>query len=134
MSVFSYLLIPMVVDRFGDINTIVASRIISAALAVAFSLSTWFPLAVVLMVAMRIAIMFTMPIRQSLATEIVDSDETATVIGVSSFARMSLRTVAPTVAAYMFEAISLSAPFIVGSALLTLNGILFKLFFEPKEP
>jgi MFS family permease len=134
MSVFSYLLVPIVVDRFGDINTIVASRLISAALAVAFSLSTWFPLAVVFMVAMRIAIMFTMPIRQSLATDLVDPDETATVIGVSSFARMSLRTLAPTVAAYMFEAISLSAPFITGSALLTLNGVLFKLFFEPKEP
>jgi len=134
MSVFSYLLVPIVVDRFGDIDTIVASRIISAALAVAFSLSSWFPLAVVFMVAMRIAIMFTMPIRQSLATEIVDPDETATVIGVSNFARMSLRTVAPTVAAYMFEAISLSAPFIAGSALLALNGILFKIFFGPKEP
>jgi DHA1 family multidrug resistance protein-like MFS transporter len=133
MSVFSYVLIPSIVDRFGDVTTIIASRFITAALTIAFSLATYFPLAIILLVALRIVIMFTMPIRQSFATGIVDPNETATAIGISNFARMSLRTVAPTAAAYMFEAISLSMPFQVGAFFLLANGLLFKFFFQPKK-
>ena len=82
------------------------------------------------MISLRIAIMFTMPIRQTLATTIVDPDETATAIGISSFARMSLRSVAPTIAGYMFETISLSLPFLIGAGFLALNGVLYKVFFQ----
>ncbi len=131
MSVFSYVLVPAAVDRFGDIPTIVASRFASAALTVAFSMSSSFPLAVVLMVAFRIVMMFSMPIRQTFATGIVDPEETATAIGVSNFARMGARTLAPTAAGYMFEAISLTMPFLVGSALIVANGALFWAFFRP---
>jgi MFS family permease len=133
ISVFSYMFIPLVVDRLGDIPSLVASRIIAGVITIAFSQATRFPLAVFLLVAQRTVLMFTMPIRQSFATGIVDPDETATAIGVSSFARMSLRSVAPTIAGYMFEAISLSMPFMVGAALFIANGLLYKAFFSPKN-
>ena len=133
ISVFSYMFIPVVVDRFGDIPSLVASRVAAGLLTVAFSFSTWFPLSVFLMVAMRTTLTFTMPIRQSFATGIVDPEETATAIGISSFARMSLRSIAPTIAGYMFEAISLSMPFMVGAVLMIANGLLYRAFFQPKN-
>jgi MFS family permease len=133
LSVFSYGFIPVVVERFGEIKALVGSRIITGILTVAFSVTPWYPVAVVLMISLRIAIMFTMPIRQTFATTIVDPDETATAIGISSFARMSLRSVAPTIAGYMFEAISLSLPFMIGAGFLTANGILYKVFFQKEE-
>jgi MFS family permease len=133
LSVFSYGFIPPVVERFGEINALVGSRIITGILTVAFSVTPWYPVAVVLMISLRIAIMFTMPIRQTFATTIVDPDETATAIGISSFARMSLRSVAPTIAGYMFEAISLSLPFMIGAGFLAANGILYKVFFQKAE-
>ena len=132
LSVFSYFLVPAVVNRFGDIPTIVISRFAAAVLTVAFSLSSSFPLAVVLMVAFRVLMMFSMPIRQTFAAGIVDPSETATAIGVSNFARMGFRTIAPTVAGYMFETISLTIPFLTGASLLALNGLLFRAFFKPK--
>jgi MFS family permease len=133
LSVFSYGFIPAVVDRFGEIQALVGSRIITGILTIAFSMTPWYPVAVVLMISLRIAIMFTMPIRQTFATTIVDPDETATAIGISSFARMSLRSVAPTVAGYMFEAISLSLPFMIGAGFLAANGLLYKIFFQPAD-
>jgi MFS family permease len=133
LSVFSYGFIPVVVDRFGEIQALVGSRIITGILTVAFSVTPWYPVAVVLMISLRIAIMFTMPIRQTFATTIVDPDETATAIGISSFARMSLRSVAPTIAGYMFEAISLSLPFMIGAGFLAANGLLYKVFFQKAE-
>jgi MFS family permease len=133
LSVFSYMFIPRVVNLFGEISSLVASRLITAGLTVMFSLAKWYPLAVFLMVTLRVVIMFTMPIRQSFATGIVEKDETATAIGVSNFARMSLRTVAPTMAGYMFEAVNLSMPFLTGALLLAINGLLYRAFFQPKK-
>ena len=132
ISIFSYLLIPRVVDRLGDVQTLVVSRLVTAVLTVAFALSNWLPMSVALLIALRVVMLFSMPIRQVFATGIVSPEETATAIGVSNFARMGLRTVAPTAAGYMFEAISLASPFLAGSALILANAFLYRSFFLTK--
>jgi MFS family permease len=132
LSVFSYIFVPMVVNRFGNIHTLTASRLIAAILTVLFSIATSFPLAIVLVVSFRVVLMFSMPIRQSFAASIVDPSEIATAIGVSNSVRMGLRTVAPTLAGFMFENISLTMPFLTGASLLVVNGMLFKIFFNSK--
>jgi len=130
--VFSYILVPMAVNRFGEVQILVASRIVSAILTVLFSTANSFPLAIGLVVVFRVVLMFSMPIRQSFATGIVDPSEIATAIGVSNSVRMGLRTVAPTLAGYMFENMSLTMPFLTGAVLLIANGLLFRVFFKSK--
>jgi MFS family permease len=130
LSLFSYVFVSRVVRWLGEIPTLVLSRFLTASLAVFFPLATTYPVAIILMMAFRVVMMFTMPIRQSFATRIVPSHETATAIGVSNFARMSLRTIAPVIAGYMFEAISLTLPFLTGASLLVVNGLLFRAFFQ----
>ncbi|MBN2336870.1 MFS transporter [Candidatus Bathyarchaeota archaeon] len=132
LSIFSYLLIPRMVGRFGDINTIVGSRILASVTTTAFALADTYPLAIALLIVNRIVVLFTMPIRQTFASGMVDPDETATAIGVSNFARMGVRSVAPTLAGYMFEAISLSMPFFTGAVLMAANGVLYWKFFREK--
>jgi MFS family permease len=133
LSVFSYVFVPSVVNRFGEVHALVVSRLVTASLAVLFSLATSPLVAITILVAFRIVMMFTMPIRQTFAAAIVDPSETATAIGVSNFARMGFRTIAPTLAGYMFETISLTMPFLTGASLLAVNGLLFRTFFKPKE-
>jgi len=133
ISMFSYMLIPWFVHRYGDVPTIVASRLTSAFLAVALSLASSLPMAVVVLVVFRVNMAFTMPIRQTIATGIVSPEEIATAIGVSNFARMSLRTIAPIAAGYMFEAMSLSMPFLTGAVLLIANGLLYKTFLQDRK-
>ncbi|MCK4582618.1 MFS transporter [Candidatus Bathyarchaeota archaeon] len=133
ISIFSYLLIPRMVGRFGDINTIIGSRIAAAVLTTAFALSNTYPVAMAVLVINRIIVMFTMPIRQTFASGMVDPEETATAIGVSNFARMGVRSVAPTLAGYMFDAVSLSMPFFTGAALMAINGVLYWMFFRKKD-
>ena len=132
ISIFSYLLIPRMVGRFGDINTIIGSRIAAAVLTTAFALSNTYPVAMAVFVINRIIVMFTMPIRQTFASGMVDPEETATAIGVSNFARMGVRSAAPTLAGYMFDAVSLSMPFFTGAALMAVNGVLYWMFFREK--
>lgn len=133
LSVFSYVFVPPVVNRVGEVQALVVSRLVTASLAVAFALTTSPLLAIILLIAFRLVMMFTMPIRQTFAAAIVDPRETATAIGVSNFARMSFRTIAPTMAGYMFETISFTMPFLTGAALLAVNGFLFRVFFQPQE-
>lgn len=133
ISIFSYLLIPRMVGRFGDINTIIGSRIAAAVLTTAFALSNTYPVAMAVLVINRIIVMFTMPIRQTFASGMVDPEDTATAIGVSNFARMGVRSVAPTLAGYMFDAVSLSMPFFTGAALMAINGVLYWMFFRKKD-
>jgi len=132
LSIFSYILLPRLVGRFGGINTLIGSRIAAAGLTTAFALADAYPLAITLFVVNRIVVMFSMPIRQTFASGMVDPDETATAIGVSNFARMGVRSMAPTLAGYMFETISLSMPFFAGAALMAANGVLYWMFFMDK--
>ena len=134
LSIFTYLVTPRVVERYGPIQTIVATRLISADVIVLFALSRWYPMAVALMVLNRIVVLFTMPIRQTFASGMVSPEETATAIGISNSARMGVQTIAPTLAGYMFESISLTLPFFTGAVLMAINGGLFWAFFRPREP
>ncbi|MGD8505099.1 MAG: hypothetical protein PVF15_00345 [Candidatus Bathyarchaeota archaeon] len=72
-------------------------------------------------------------IRQSFATVLVDPRETATAIGISNFSRMTLRSVAPTVAGYVFETLSLSLPFLSGAGLMVANAMLYRALLPVKE-
>ncbi len=132
-SILSYLLIPKIVKQFGDIKAILASRLLTAGLTIAFSMTILYPFAVALLIVFRTVILFAMPIRQSFATSIVDPKETATAIGISNFSRMALRSIAPTMAGYMFETLSLSLPFLSGAGFLAASGILYQVFFQPKN-
>lgn len=132
LSIFTYLVTPKVVERYGAIPTIVATRFLSAGVTVAFALSSWYPMAVLFMVVNRIIVLFTMPIRQTFASGMVSPEETATAIGISNSARMGVRTLAPTLAGYMFESVSLTLPFYTGAVLMAINGGLFWKFFKPE--
>ncbi len=134
LSIFTYLVTPRVVERYGAIPTIVATRMMSAGVTVLFALSSWYPMAVFFMVVNRIIVLFTMPIRQTFASGMVSPEETATAIGISNSARMGVRTIAPTLSGYMFESISMTLPFFTGAVLMVINGGLFWAFFRPREP
>jgi len=131
-SIFSYFFVPDIVRRFGELNTIILSRFLTACLTAAFSLTNSYLLAVMLLILFRTLVLFTMPIRQTFATFIVEPERTATAIGISNFSRMTVRSVAPTLTGYLFETLSLSLPFLIGAGLMAANGILYRLFFQHK--
>ena len=133
ISMFTYLVVPRVVDSLGPIKTLIVSRIASSVLTVIFAFVNWYPLAVVLMVLIRLVVLFSMPIRQTFASGMVDPEETATAIGISNSARMGAQTIAPSLAGYMIEAISLTLPFYTGALLMALNGVLYWHYFRDRN-
>ena len=133
VSILTYSFIPIAVEKLGEVGTLTWSRILSALFTVVFVLTSWYLLAAILLIILRVVLMFSMPIRQSFATGIVDPSETATTIGISNFARMGVRSAAPTMAGYMFESVSLSAPFLIGASLMAINGLLYHIFFRSRQ-
>lgn len=115
-------MIPTLVFRFGEIRALMWTRLISAGVTLIFATIEWYPLALVVLFIYRIVIHFGMPIRQSFASNLVPAQEIATAVGVSNFFRITLRTAAPTVAGYMFEAISSNLPFFSGAILVAVNA------------
>jgi MFS family permease len=133
ISMFTFLFVPRVVDRIGEINTLMVSRLFASVITVGLAMTSWYPLAVVLMVLNRVVILFSMPVRQTFASGIVDPDETATAIGISNSARQGAQTIAPSLAGYMFEEISLTLPFYTGAVLLALNSVLYWHYFRERK-
>jgi MFS family permease len=121
------------VRRWGEVRPLIASRALSALLAIALSLTPSYYPAIFLLIVLRVVMMSTMPIRQTFAAGMVDPRDTATAIGVSNFARMGLRTIAPTVAGYMFEAISPALPFASGAVFMLGNAYLYRVWFQPSK-
>jgi len=133
ISILTYPFIPIAIEKVGEVGTLTWSRIVSAVITVVFILTGWYPLAAFLFIALRLVLMFSMPVRQSFATGIVNPSETGTIIGISNFARMGIRSAAPAVTGYMFESVSLSAPFLIGASLMAVNGILYHIFFRSHQ-
>jgi len=133
ISILTYPFIPIAVAKLGDVGTLILSRILSTVLTVVFMLTSLYPLAALLFVVLRLTLMFSRPIRQSFASGIVVPSETGTAIGVSNFVRMGVRSAAPTMTGYMFESVSLSAPFLIGASLMAVSGILYHIFFRSDQ-
>ena len=133
ITMFSYLLIPRVLVLFGEIRALMWTRLLSAGLTLAFAFIDMYTLALAVLFVYRIVIHFGMPIRQSFASSLVPSHETATAVGVSNFFRMGLRTVAPTLAGYMFESLSNVLPFMSGAVLVFINAGFYYSFYGEEE-
>lgn len=133
VSIFTYVLVPRIVARFGDVRTLIGARILSCIAVVCIGLSPGYNMAIMFIVLNRIVLMFTMPIRQNFASGIVKPEETATAIGVSNSARMGVQSIAPTLGGYLFETMSQTLPFFVGATLILLNAALYWVYFKPKD-
>jgi MFS family permease len=129
ISMFSYLFVDKMVSIVGEVGSIVFSRLISLFGIILLPFAPNYYVGAALLVLFRTVALFAMPVRQSFITLIVDPSESASAVGISNLARMSVRSLAPALAGYIFENISLSLPFFLGGFLVGLNALLYRLFF-----
>ena len=133
LSMVLYLFLDRIVGFMGEVGSIGVSRLASLVGILLFPLAPSYHAAAVLLVLLWTPMMLTMPVRQSFITLMADPSESASVIGISNLARMSVRSVAPTLTGYMFESLSLNAPFFLSGGLIALNALLYRLFFGKKQ-
>jgi hypothetical protein len=130
ISLGSYFGILRFPTRMNEIKSIAVSRVASAVLMTAMTLSPSYVTASILLIVYRASLEFTMPFRQAFITSIVDPSERSSAIGISNLSRMSTRSFAPATGGYIMQNISMSLPFMIGSCVIALNGVLYYLFFH----
>jgi len=127
-----YFLIFKVEEELDEVKIIALNRIISAAamLLIPFAPSCLeFSL---ILIAYRVSAMITMPLRQSFIVSIVDPSERASAVGFSNLARMTFRSIAPAIGGYVMQSLSMSLPFMIGAAVVVLDGASYRIFFGKK--
>jgi len=133
LSIISYVAVPVVVDKLGEIRTIITTRIAIGIISFLLPISPLYLITALLFIAFRTLAMFAMPVRQAFATDLAEPSETASVIGISNSAQISVRALAPALTGYMFQITQYTIPFLVGGMLLSINAILYEKFFNKKE-
>jgi len=124
-----YLLIFKAERELDEVKIITMNRIISAAAMLLIPFVPSYLEFSLLLIAYRISVTITMPIRQSFIVSIVDPSERASAVGFSNLARMAFRSFAPAIGGYIMQSISMSLPFAIGAVVVALNGISYNLFF-----
>jgi predicted MFS family arabinose efflux permease len=120
--------------RWGLVRTVTIVRIAQALLLVPMVLAPTFLLAgaiyLVRMVVQRIG----MPLRQSYVLAMADPAERASVGALSNLPSQATQAVAPVVAGYLFDEVSLSLPFLIAGVLQLANALLYWGFFRGLPP
>jgi len=130
LTIISYSAVPTAVHKLGEIKTIITTRITICIISFLFPIVPFFEITAILFIAFRTLAMFTMPVRQTFATELAEPSETASVIGISNSTRMGIRTLAPALTGYMFQIAQFTGPFLIGGILLAVNASLYETFFS----
>lgn len=133
LSIISYLAVPTVVNRLGEVKTIITTRVMICIVSFLFPIASLYLITALLFIAFRTLATFTMPVRQAFATELGEPSETASLIGISSSARIGIRALAPTLTGYMFQIAQFTTPFLVGGILLAINALLYEKFFSREQ-
>ncbi len=132
-SLILYFLIFRVSREIDEVRMIFLNRIISAAAMLFIPFSPSYVVFSLLFVIYRSSLMITMPIRQSFIVSIVDPSERASAVGFSNFAWMSLRSFSPVMGGYIMQNISMPLAFIIGAAMIGLNGASYHLMLGGKR-
>ncbi|MDH5440106.1 MAG: MFS transporter [Candidatus Bathyarchaeota archaeon] len=134
LSIFSYLGVIRFASAVGEMGSIAITRIASSVMMLAMVVSPNYLTAAILLMAYRVSLMFTMPVRQSFITSIVEPSERSSAVGISNLSRMAVRSFGPATGGYIMQSISMSLPFFIGSGVVALNGVFYYVLFHKAEP
>jgi len=133
ISMLLYLLIFRVEEDLDEVKIITLNRIVSAAAMLLIPFTPSYLGFSILLIAYRVSITITMPLRQSFIVSIVDPSERASAVGISNLSRMTFRSFAPAIGGYIMQSLSMSLPFVIGSAMIALNGASYRFFFRKRS-
>lgn len=122
-----------IASRHGTVRTVVAARTLQALLLIPLALSPSFAVAGAVYTVRLIAQRVGLAVRQSFVMTAAPAHERARVAAFSQLPVQGVSALAPTLAGYMFDEVSLAAPFELASILQLANAALFHRFFAAED-
>lgn len=135
LTAVSFLLATKIASKIGLINTMVFTHIPSNILLIFLAFAPNFSLAILLYLARMSLSQMDVPTRQSYIVSIVNENERVAAAGITNTSRNVAQAVSPSLSGAVIQALSLSAPFVVGGILKIAYDIgLFVNFRKIKPP
>ena len=120
--------------RFGLLNTMVVSHLVSNVflIGIAFAPTAW--LAVALLYARQLLSQMDVPTRQAYVMGVVEDHEREAAATTTTLWRTVTQALSPTLTGWIMSTIALSAPFLIGGGLKILYDILLYATFKEIKP
>jgi MFS family permease len=135
LTAISFLLATKIASKIGLINTMVFTHIPSNILLILLAFAPNFSLAILLYLARMSLSQMDVPTRQSYIVSIVNENERVAAAGLTNTSRNVAQAVSPSLAGVVIQALSLSAPFVIGGILKIAYDIgIFVNFRKIKPP
>lgn len=134
LTAASLLIAARAARRFGLLNTMVVSHLVSNVLliAMAFAPTAW--LAVALFYARQLLSQMDVPTRQAYVMAVVEDHERESAATTTTLWRTVTQAISPAVTGWVMASIALSAPFILGGTLKIVYDLLLYATFKDVKP
>lgn len=123
-----------VARRVGTVRAIVTVRALAGALLVPMVLSPTFALAAAIYVVRMLAQRIGLPLRQSYTQDLAHPDERGSVAALATLPAQATMAGSQVVAGYLFEEVSLAAPFELAAFFQAANAFLYWYLFTRRPP
>src|SRR5262245_19271198 len=124
LTACSVLLAVRAAQWFGLVNTMVFSHLVSNTLLIAMGLAPTAGVAVALLLLRALLAQIDVPTRQAFLMVVVHDDEREATSTVTNAGRTVAQAVSPALTGYVMQAVSLSAPFVLGGVLKIVYDLL----------
>jgi MFS family permease len=117
MTAVSFLLAAPLAKRYGLVNTMVLSHLVSNGLLIAMAFVPSAAVAVACLLARHLLSQIDVPTRQAFLMMVVRDDERETAASVTNMSRTFAQCVSPSLTGWIMGALSLGAPFAIGGGI-----------------
>ena len=134
LSAASLLVAPALARRYGLLNTMVVSHLVSNVFLVAIAAAPAPAIAVALLFARQLLAQIDVPTRQAYVMAVVDDAERERAASATTLWRTISQAVSPAVTGWIMQAVALSTPFVLGGGLkIVYDLLLYRTFRGVKE-
>lgn len=134
LTAASLLVAPPLARRYGLLNTMVVSHLVSNVFLIAIAVAPTPAIAVALLFARQLLSQIDVPTRQAYVMAVVDDAARERAASVTTLWRTLSQAVSPAVTGWIMQAVALSSPFVLGGGLkIAYDLLLYRMFRDVKE-
>ena len=130
LTALSILLAPKAVARFGLLQTMVVSHLISNVFLIAVAWAPTATVAIALIWLRHLLSQMDVPTRQAYVMAVVSDHEREAAASLTNLSRTVAQALTPAMTGWVMQSIALSAPFVLGGALKIVYDVLIWLTFR----
>jgi MFS family permease len=134
LTAVSFLIAARSATRFGLINTMVFSHLLSNGLLISMAFAPTARIAIGLLLARHLLSQMDVPTRQAYLVSVVEDHEREAAVTLTNTARTVAQSVTPAFTGFVMQAVGLSAPLVLGGSLKILYDLLLYAVARGHQP